>query len=328
VGLDTAVYRTTEKTKAAVIYHRITRMKQVIALLCVLAMSTQTAAAWNYTGHRAIAFLTYSMLNEKAKRRVGELLRAHPDYQAILSKSASKQPWDIARNAFVTASTWPDIIRNDARFSDDGKAPVPPGFPDSNRHTDWHFINTPWPSEFSSQPIPPINAVTQIKAMMGQLKSSGPATSTMAYAVPWLLHMVSDLHQPLHAIARFEIKNGKPDHDRGGNACYVEPGRNLHSFWDGLLGRDDTEAAVARLAASLMDETPVPAKLDVKPETWVKETIEIASTHVYSVKDCSNREAPVRLSPEYLSKGERLAHARAAVAAYRLAKMLNDRLGK
>jgi hypothetical protein len=268
------------------------------------------------------------MLTPKAKQRVGELLRAHPDYGTVLSKGSSKQPWDRARNAFVTAATWPDLIRNDTRFSDNGDRPVPPGFPDSSRHTDWHYINTPWPTEFSRHPIAPVNVVTQINALLGQLKSSGPATPAQAYALPWLTHMITDLHQPLHAIARFELRAGKPDHDRGGNACYVEPGRNLHSLWDGLLGRDDSEAAVARLAASLMDETPAPTKLDVKPDTWVKEAMDVAATHVYAVQNCTGESAPAKLTAQYLEKAERLARARAAMAAYRLAKILNERLGK
>jgi hypothetical protein len=298
-------------------------MKRLTALLCAAALSAETARAWNYTGHRAIAFLTYSLLTEKAKSRVGDLLRKHPDYLSILSRSASKRPSDIARNAFVTAATWPDMIRNDPRFSEDGKAPVPAGFPDSMRHADWHYINMPWPSEFSSQPVPPVNAVTQVKALLRELDGSGGP-----YALPWLLHLVGDLHQPLHAMARFAVRDGKPDHDRGGNWCFVEPGRNLHAFWDGLLGRDDSEGGVARLAASLMDETPVPAKLRTKPELWVQETLDAAAAQVYAVPPCTDKASPARLSPEYIAAAERLARRRAALAAYRTAKLLNDRLGK
>jgi hypothetical protein len=274
-----------------------------------------------------MAFLAYSLLTPEARQRIDQILRAHPDYVPILSKGASDAPWDVSRNAFVTASVWPDVIRNDPRFSDDGKSAPAGGFSDSGRHADWHYINIPWPDEFSNQPVPSVNAVTRLKALLKKLEPSGPVDSGMAYALPWVLHIVTDLHQPLHAVTRFAEVGGKPEHDKGGNWCYVEPGRNLHSFWDGVLGRDDSENAVARLAASLMDETPRPTKLNIKPETWLAEAMALAPI-VYGFNDCSKKGEPALLSPEYREKARRIARARAALGAYRLARVLNSRLGK
>ena len=299
-------------------------MKHFAVVMCVLLLASQTADAWNFAGHRAIAFLTYSILTPKARQRVDQLVKAHPDYQTLLARTNSTRPSDIARDAFVTAATWPDMIRNDPRFSDNGSLPAPTGFTDSHRHAEWHFINTPWPSEFSKQPVGEVNAVSQIKTLSGQLSQDARG----AYALSWLVHLVSDLHNPLHVMTRYERREGKPEHDRGGNSCYVEPGRTLHGFWDSLLGRDASDSGIARLAASLADENPATGQVDTKPENWVKETLPLIGTHVYSFGRCADKAAPVKLTRTYTAKAEQLARNRAALAAYRLAQILNDKLGK
>ena len=292
------------------------------ALLGAALLLVPSVIAWNDTGHRAIAFLAYSHLTPKARARVAAILRAHPDFASILSRGASTAPHDVDRNAFVTAATWPDIIRGDPRFGN-GAKPLP-GFPDMERHTNWHFINVPIPAEFSNQPIEADNAVTQLSRLTGTQRKSGPVTVQEAYALPWILHIITDLHQPLHAVARFSTVNGKPDHDRGGNNCFVAGASNLHSLWDGLLGRENTEGAVARLAASLGDEFPKPSKTDRKPEAWVQEGVAAAATHVYSFPaSCADKAAPAALSPVYMKNAASFARSRAALAAYRVAAMLN-----
>ena len=59
-----------------------------------------------------------------------------------------------------------------------------------------------------------------------------------------VLHLVGDVHQPLHSVSRFtsQTANG----DSGGNSvkvclptsasCSMNQSSALHSFWDGALG--------------------------------------------------------------------------------------------
>src|SRR5450755_4817839 len=87
-------------------------------------------------------------LEPKARARVEELLRQHPDFKTL-----------PAREGFLTASTWPDTIRNDNRFYDDTRADAKPtavlpeflsmGFPrlvpaTMARHTNWHYVDIPF----------------------------------------------------------------------------------------------------------------------------------------------------------------------------------------
>jgi hypothetical protein len=282
--------------------------------------------AWNDAGHRTIAFLAYSHLTPRAKARAFAILGKHPDFASILRPEANVPAWDASRNAFVTAATWPDLIRNDPRF---GPAVSPVnGFPDMDRHTAWHFINTPIPSRFSSHAIDPDNAVTALRELLSKLHAGGAVTAAEAWALPWILHIVGDLHQPLHTVARFSSVAGKAIHDRGGNTCFVSTGRNLHSVWDSLLGTATEQGAVARLAVSLEDQHPMPRNIDSKPATWVSEGVAAAVSHVYNFSGSCKETAPVALSDEYFSQARRLARERAALAAYRLAAILNEKLGR
>jgi hypothetical protein len=114
--------------------------------------------------------------------------------------------------------------------------------------------------------------------------SSGASDDVRSYDLVWILHLVGDAHQPLHAVARFTtpIPNG----DAGGNAESVIPATGetiaLHAYWDRIFGgysspygavfADDGIAniAVNKAAAQISD-----------PEAWIKESAEFAKQFAY-----------------------------------------------
>jgi hypothetical protein len=66
------------------------------------------------------------------------------------------------------------------------------------------------------------------------------------------LHLVGDLHQPLHCINR--ITKGLPDGDSGGNAVKIydtEPPTLLHSYWDEVLALSATLLSVMAFISTL-----------------------------------------------------------------------------
>lgn len=306
------------------------RLRSFAAFLCLLGCSAPSLLAWNATGHRAITFLAYSHLTPKARARVDAILRAHPDYAEMFAKGNAADPVDVAHNAFAAASVWSDVIKGDPRFSDkaDGPmAPVLPGFPDMLRHQNWHYTNAPYQKEFEKAEYDSVNAISEIHRLMKVLRKDGPVTPEEAFVLPWIMHIVTDLHQPLHASSRFAVNaQGKVDHDRGGNYCNIVEDKNLHAVWDNILGVNTEEGAVARLAASLSDHQAEPKKLDLKPETWLKEGGELAQTFVYAFPgDCSVKDRPLKLPAGYKSKAHQIALQRGAIAAYRLAAILNNK---
>jgi hypothetical protein len=114
-------------------------------------------------------------------------------------------------------------------------------------------------------------------------------------------------------------------HDGGGNSCSVTEDRNLHSLWDNILGTSTEDGTVARLSASLQDHQPEPKKLDLRPETWLREGAELARNFVYAFPgNCSERERPLALPADYKRKARQIALKRGALAAWRLAAILNE----
>ena len=196
--------------------------------LCVSANFLESAQAWNKTGHTAIASIAYSNLEPKAKQRVDALLRKHPDYQKWVEGITTEK--ERSRAAFLAAANWPDRIRYDPRFFDDAAQPPPPvqGFADMERHPIWHYIDLPFSTDGAPIPkqIPAPNALTQIELFLKSIGNPAVDESTQVFELPWLLHLVGDVHQPLHCASRFmKTDLGQQAQefmgDQGGNLVHV-----------------------------------------------------------------------------------------------------------
>jgi len=292
--------------------------------------SALPAYSWNATGHRVIAAIAYQRLTPKARARVDELLRKHPDYATLLADGAPKDPTDAsgrALAAFLDASVWPDVIRGDRRFYDETRpngqtTPQLAGFPDMKSHPTWHYFDTPFsPDGTPTEDQKPPHALSELPRLMQELKSRDPKSS---YDLPWLIHIEGDVHQPLHAVSRF-LKD-LPHGDAGGNRQFVAPGNNLHSVWDGAIGRDTDTAHVLQLAAEIAAEHPQ-KRLSKDPRRWIAESFALSKTDVYTFGDQpGSREHPIPLPPGYEYNMHIVARGRIAMAGYRLAAILNERL--
>ena len=106
------------------------------------------------------------------------------------------------------------------------------------RHADAQvlaFIDTPFSTDGTALPaIPTLNAQERI-ALFRQVLASTSGDPLKSYDLVWPLHLVGDIHQPLHASTRVSATD--PDGDAGGNTVKLDCTRcELHAFWDGLLG--------------------------------------------------------------------------------------------
>lgn len=293
-------------------------MRRFPALLLLIAFGLLSLPleAWNATGHRIIAAIAYDHLTPEAKARVGELLKLHPDLGNL-----------PAREAFLEASVWPDVIRSDSRFYDDTRAdprptPLLPGFPSMARHTNWHYVNLPFSPD--GTPLEPAEIPNALKELRRILRGPG----LTAYDLPWLAHLTGDVHQPLHSSDRFT--KSLPMGDRGGNLVFVTPGRTLHAFWDDLAGSDSSDAYVDRRAAEIESEfLRRRPRLSADPRKWVDESLELAKRDVYTFGiQSGTREAPIRLSQAYESKAREIARVQFAKAGLRLAAALNAKFSR
>lgn len=181
-------------------------------LSAVIALVGPVAHAWGTQGHHVIANLAYAQLTAKAKTEVDRLLAIEP--------SAT----------LASISTWADETRN--------KTTAP-----------WHYVNFPRNTctYDAARDCPDGQCVVgAIDKQLAILASNAPVEKRLT-ALKYVVHLVADVHQPLHA--------GYAD-DRGGNTYQVQAfgrGTNLHALWDSGLIENmglDTGAMTARLLAT------------------------------------------------------------------------------
>src|SRR5712691_10823722 len=209
------------------------------------AIPTRTNA-WDSFGHMEVAYVAYQHLTTQAKTRANELVKLNPDYNewaGWVPASASRA--DKNMMTFIIAATWPDEIKSASGYVSDGShngdrpdGSLDPsankGYSDKLRHKYWHFIDTPFTTD-GTAPLPTIpnpNAQERIALFRGVL-GSGDDDSLKSYDLVWLLHLVGDVHQPLHCTTRVSIND--KEGDSGGNGVSLGSG-NLHAYWDDLPG--------------------------------------------------------------------------------------------
>ena len=297
--------------------------------MLVLVLLTPGAQAWNFTGHRIIAAIAYDRLTPAARSKVDALIQAHPDYAAMFTAGVTEGQ---ARAAFLYAATWPDVIRGDMRFYDETRVgfvetPLLAGFQSMSRHVTWHYYDIPLARE-GAKPLlqKPPHALSELRRMLENIATESPAEA--AYDLPWLEHILGDVHQPLHATSLFT--KALPKGDAGGNFVWVQPpGRpaiNLHAFWDNLAGTDGSDAAVNAFASSVVAEYPQPENLNLNPNRWLKESFQLDKSDVYAFgARTGTKDQPVPLPAGYEEAAQKIARRRIAMAGYRLAQVLNQR---
>ena len=320
-------------------------MKAVVAVWIgwVLLVASAPARAWDDLGHMEIAAEAFGKLNPKAKQRASALLRLNPRYATWIVGAAKRE---VDRAAFMRAATWADAIRRDPAYKEDkpGTPAAPPdaGYADLSIHASWHYINQPFSAD--GTPVAPAsepNVATQIRAFRAALAAAGTSDEVKSYGLAWLLHLVGDVHMPLHCITRFDRDH--PNGDRGGNGveitgnaspvpcddpryCPYGPPRNLHFFWDDLEGMSYATAPALAAAAKLPRPDSKQAAIDDE-SVWIREGFELARAVVYAPPVGVGR-GPFTLDAKYEATARKVARERMALAAARLANLLNDSLGK
>lgn len=306
-------------------------MKKVtISVVLVSLLCAAPALAWNGFGHMTVAAVAYDKLTPSTKKKVAALLKLNPSYPDWV---ANASPQDRDEVAFVTAATWPDAIKKrGSGFADDGKNPSAPdaakneGYAGKLQHRYWHYIDVPFSPDGTplQQPRAP-NAKTQIAAFRTALASSSATDELKSYDLVWLIHLVGDIHQPLHCTSRFD--HDQPDGDRGGNlvALCARPCRSeLHALWDDILGTKTNPKAAIKKAAKL--DAPEPRLAAVKDEeVWIAESVRAAKASVY-IEPIGVGTGPFEVDAEYRRQARAVAAERVALAGARLANLLNDAL--
>ena len=298
--------------------------------------STAPAFAWDYGGHEITALMAKNRLNAKANA-------------AILAAAAALSIPGRTYNA-VTLACWMDDLK---------KAELP--LPDHGLFYTWHYIDLgteggdPVPSSTPGDDNPYHGNVVQAlkRAQVVLRGGTDPYIKTQAEAIALVMHLVGDIHQPLHAATHyFQTAGGWWHHDAGGNNEYVRNGPpgdehfSLHRFWDCawrasfdngagdvvLDPRFDHEltndpVAVAALAQEIEHSPVSPPDLRPRFDDWARESNHLARDFVYRELTATESKKFCRLGSGYVAHARVLSRQRLLLAGERLAALLNETVG-
>ena len=291
------------------------RMCAAFALAVTFSvMVSRQTFAWGDDGHEVIALIAQSWLDPAVRKKVDAMLAADPD--------------TLTRHDIADAATWADRFR-DSDFN---------GARQNTRQ--WHFVDLEIAAPdlnracFGHPPVPAGTVasngpardcvVDKVDQFAAELANPATDSSERVVALKFLLHLVGDLHQPLHA---------SDDHDRGGNdkranAPGIKAG-TLHHFWDtefvNQLGPDPK-----RIAAMLSRRvSPAEARDWARgtPSDWAMDSFRVAKDDVYGRLPPPNARGSFRLPDDYIATAMRDVAAQLSKAGVRLAFVLNKALG-
>eukprot|EP00051_Salpingoeca_urceolata_P027835 m.483503 g.483503 ORF g.483503 m.483503 type:complete len:365 (+) comp22971_c0_seq1:178-1272(+) len=193
-------------------------------VLAVAMVVPAPASAWWDTGHVLTAEIAaQTLLSLGLDQHVSEV-RDALSLEHNMFPDTSEVPY---------AATWSDEIKDSTETMNS-----------------WHFVDFPYNPEKRQVPdLPETNAVfiltelnetiTPGNAKMHKKYLSKAASWGMSFAVRWLLHLMGDIHQPLHCVSLYN--SHFPSGDRGGNFYHITypPNKditNLHSLFDSVGG--------------------------------------------------------------------------------------------
>lgn len=283
--------------------------------------------AWNDVGHQTIALITYRQLSPEMRTTLSTILKAHPRYEADLLQDCPAGA-DKEEYAFTKAATWPDMVRGREN-------------PMNQYHRgSWHYSDVAYypfggEDKYGVKVAPPLkagepyDAISAFEYSLRLLKNDQAKMSDRAVALCWILHIGGDIHQPLHCVAL--CSEAMPEGDKGGNSWLLTiDGRenNLHSIWDGALGRDRAADNIQKLATEVSTahtQKEFTENLKAKDiRKWVDEgqAIAVEKVYLYGMLNAGKKgdtTPPPPLSAGYIAQMQAVCKQRVALAGYRLA---------
>ncbi len=256
-------------------------MRFLLALL--LAAAPAPALAWGKTGHRVIGAIAARLVTRHTRREVRRILGVE---------------------GIAEASTWPDFERsNPDDFWQKEAGP-------------FHYVTVPPGRTYADVGAPPEgDAVTALHRFVVTVRDPAASRADKALALRFIIHIVGDLHQPLHA------GNGT---DKGGNdvkVTFLREPTNLHAVWDsGLI--DQEQLSYSEMAAWLLPRITPAERRDWRvtdPRVWIGESVALRD-RIYPPQPATPGE-PVKLGFDYIyawtpARDLRLEQGGVRLAAY------------
>ncbi len=249
-------------------------MKKLTSLFMLILVATQLFG-WGQTGHRVIGQIAENHLSRKVKKQLSAIL----DGQSL-----------------AMVANFMDEIKSEPKYDSLGP---------------WHYCTIPDGHEYAGAPKEG-DVIQAIEKYMEILKKGGLNKADEAFTLKCLIHLIGDIHQPLHV--------GK-EGDRGGNdvkVTYFGDNTNLHSVWDTSiiegqkLSYTEYTSWIDKAAVSQIDTWKKDGLM-----VWVKESIALRP-QIYNLPE--NKKIGYRYNYDNISN----VNQRLLQAGLRLAAVLED----
>lgn len=240
------------------------------------------AFSWFDNGHRIVGLIAQAHLSAEARKAIEKIV---PGSMTL-----------------ADAAVWPDHEGRTLRDFD----PL-------------HYVSIPENAAGYDQArdCPEKNCMVEaLKWFSAVIADQNAPIMTRRLALYYVVHLVGDMHQPLHA--------GRAK-DRGGvdlRVSYRGTTTNLHFFWDKDLvdlEPGNEEEIAQRLTANLTEQEHLRWQAG-DPTQWTNESLMLVRSHAYNI------ETSGEISDDYVEKARPIVRSRLAQAGIRLAWLLNSTL--
>ncbi len=186
----------------------------------------QPVRGWSQETHQttgAIAWADLRARNPAALAALEGIARNHPDYPAFVRASRALDSAERGKALFEWLARWPDDVRT--------------GPQDRPR---WHYELRVVHGRTALWPLRNGQASLGFSAAFARLASPCMPAPQRALAIGWIIHIVGDIQQPLHA--GHQMTAAFPLTDRAGELAFVhrtagDVPTNLHQYWDKIMER-------------------------------------------------------------------------------------------
>lgn len=254
-------------------------MKRLILSLLMVLMIVPNAFGWGQKGHDVVAYVAEQNLPRRVLRKVTKALEGH---------------------SVVYYANWMDNASHTPEYS----------------HTStWHYANVDEGYTYQTMPKNESgDVVTAIYELVEQLKSRKLSPEQESVALRMLIHLVGDLHCPMHA-------GHKSDY--GGNTIevfYFGRASKLHSIWDSSLVESAHNWSYSEWQREIdRQRRAVDRKMQQGTvEEWFSETVEICDG-VYKAMP-----AGAKISYDEVAASAPMIEQQLLKGGLRLAKLLKD----
>lgn len=253
-------------------------MKRLLLILSLITLSLPTFA-WGPKGHDVVAYVAECHLSKRAAAQLDELLGGYsPVYWA----------------------NWLDNASNTPQY----------------RYTKtWHYMNIDEGKDIETMEREPKgDLLTALEGIIAGLKSHKLSRENESLYVKMLIHLIGDLHCPMHAGRKTDL---------GGNRIkvrYFGKESKLHSVWDSSIvesahrwSYSEWQQQCDRLSKEETERVCQGSITD-----WFRETVEICRDVYASSPEGSN------LSYDYVAKYSPVVEQQLVRGGHRLAAILNE----